>query len=84
MKHYLKLLPLIVLPACVPAQSTVSDYNGDSVKIQTQALASQEEQRAEATAEAERICAKGTKKRAEYASTRQLPNYIAEHLFLCL
>jgi hypothetical protein len=35
-------------------------------------------------AEAARICAKGSNKRAEYASTRQMPDYSVEHLYLCL
>ena len=75
-----------LLTACAPNVATVSDFNGDSVKIQTNQLAANgEEAKANAQIEADRICSKGHKKRAEYASTRTLPNdYIDEHLFLCL
>ncbi|MTH76326.1 hypothetical protein [Paracoccus aestuariivivens] len=75
---------MALLSACAPPTATVSDFNGDSVKIQSNQMADAELAKANATAEANRICAKGHKKRAEYASTRQLPNYISEHLFLCL
>ena len=75
----------LALVACAPNNALVSDFNGDSVKIQTnQMAANQEEAKANAEVEANRICQKGHKKRAEYASTRQLPNYVTEHLFLCL
>ncbi|MFN3275458.1 MAG: hypothetical protein ACK41U_12360 [Paracoccus sp. (in: a-proteobacteria)] len=85
-KTYLPMafVGLALLAACAPSTATVSDFNGDSVKIQTNSLANAEEAQATAKAEAERICAKGSKKRAEYASTRTLPNYVVEHLFLCL
>lgn len=75
----------LVLAACAPPHATVADFNGDSVKIQTnQMVANAEEAKANAQTEADRICQKGHRKRAEYASTRVLPNYINEHLFLCL
>ncbi len=75
----------LMLAACAPPEATVADFNGDSVKIQTnQMVANAEEAKANAQAEADRICQKGHRKRAEYASTRALPNYINEHLFLCL
>ncbi|MCV2867913.1 hypothetical protein OEW28_04675 [Defluviimonas sp. WL0002] len=78
------VLALAVLSGCVPTTATVSDYNGASVKVQTSNLAPAKEQMAVAQKEADRICAIGTSKSAEYASTRQLPDYVAEHLFLCL
>ena len=72
----------------------VSDYNGDSVSIQLSQLMSyasaevQADAIAKADAEAKRICSKGSKKRAELASTRSIPvsnyNAITERLYLCL
>lgn len=83
-----KIAPIIALTAfvagCGEPNPIVADFNGDSVKIQTHAFDNADEARASATAEAQRICQKGHKKRAEYASSRNLPNYIVEHLFLCL
>lgn len=76
-------MALPLLSACIPATPVVSDYNGNSVKIQMSALADANEAKANAQAEAERICGK-VGKRAEYASTRQLPEYNSEHLYLCL
>ena len=82
-KRYLATFAL-VLTGCMPATPVVSDYNGASVKIQTSTMANAEEVKANAQAEANRICGK-TGKRAEYASTTTDPNtYTAEHLFLCL
>lgn len=85
--HQRLLIALAVaglVAACVPAEPIVSDYNGDSVKIQTSNMADPEQVKATSTAEAGRICAKGGK-RPEYASTRALPDgYTNEHLFLCL
>lgn len=75
------ILALSILSACIPANPVVSDFNGDSVKIQDSAFA--EGAKESATAEANRICAKRGM-RAEYASSRELPDYRYEHLFLCL
>lgn len=69
------------LTACGEAVPVVSDYNGDSVKIQVSTL--MENQATNAQKEADRICAKGGKK-AEYASTRTVQDYTAEYLYLCL
>lgn len=69
------------LSACIPANPVVSDFNGDSVKVQDSALA--EGSKEAATVEATRICAKRNR-RAEYASVRDLGDYRAEYLFLCL
>lgn len=70
------------LAACV-AEPVVSDYNGASVKIQTDALLAPK--KSDATdAEAARICRAGGKTRAEYASSRDIGNYRMEHLYLCL
>lgn len=76
---------LCALTACVPpGEPIVSDYNGDSVKI-TMYNAFGEGARSPATdAEALRICQKGGKKTAEYASVRQSAEYQVEHLYLCL
>lgn len=87
MKPHLPLITAmaLMLAACAPPTATIADFNGDSVKIQTNQMASNaEEAKANAQTEADRICQKGHRKRAEYASTRALPNYINEHLFLCL
>lgn len=83
MRHFISIAAALALAGCIPAQAVVSDFNGASVKIQTNQLASAEENRAAAQLEADRICAK-EKRRAEYASTRTLPDYVQEHLFLCL
>lgn len=79
---------VISVAACAPVSPVVSDYNGASVKIQRSTLTSdtEEEAKAKTLAEATRICQSGGKRRAEPASTRNLPgdNYTAEDLFLCL
>lgn len=73
---------LVILAGCTPPAPVVSDFNGDSVKIQTISY-SDDEIKAASQAEADRICA--TRGRtAEYTSTVTLPNYMAEHLYLCL
>jgi len=79
------LLLALTLAACVPAgEPIVSDYNGDSVKIAMENYFG-EGARSEATdAEALRICQKGGKRTAEYASVRQSAEYQVEHLYLCL
>ncbi len=81
MTRFFPLTAMLALCACVPSNPLVSQYNGDSVNLQTSSFAT--EDKAKVQAEADRICAKGGK-RAEYASTRQLPDYILEHLYLCL
>jgi hypothetical protein len=81
-----RVLPGVILlsglVACAPV--AVTGFNGDSVEIQSAMSAPD----AAVTAEATRIC--GTvRKRAEYASSRQVyaPQYMSGaygHLFLCL
>ncbi|MBN2631595.1 MAG: hypothetical protein JXR75_13775 [Rhodobacteraceae bacterium] len=82
MRSIVLLTAAAAVSGCV-SQPVVSDFNGDSVKIQSDAFLAPK-QSAETDAEALRICRAGGKRRAEYASTRQLPNYISEHLYLCL
>jgi hypothetical protein len=76
-------------------QPAVSQFNGDSVSIQVNGTAvefmSPEDRAvvfAKADAEAARICGKGSKKRAEYTSSRNIPtgqySYQIERLYLCL
>lgn len=82
----LSALGALLLASCGPAVPIVSDYNGDSVKIQMNTLNSDEPEaaKAKAQAEADSICQRGHKKRAELASTRPLADYNVEMLFLCL
>lgn len=74
---------LLGLVAC-GAPPVVTEFNGDSVTIQSQSSGNEPE----VSSEAERIC--GTvNRRAEYASSRQIhaPQYMVptyNHLFLCL
>ena len=88
MRIAIRILPFafLGLTACMPVQPVVSDFNGASVKIQRQTLVSdtEDEAKAKSLAEATRICQAGGKVRAEYASTRALPDYTVEDLFLCL
>ena len=72
----------LALAACV-TEPVVSDFNGASVKIQTDAIIAPKQSDA-TDAEATRICKAGGKKRAEYASSRDTGNYRIEHLYLCL
>lgn len=85
MKAAAPLIALLFIAACVPpGEPIVSDYNGDSVKI-TMYNAFGEGGRSAATdAEALRICQRGGKRVAEYASVRQSAEYQVEHLYLCL
>lgn len=86
MKYFKLTLPaaLFALVSCGPVVPIVSDYNGDSVKIQVSSMTNDPEGRAKIDAEAQRICRTGSKKRAEFASVRQLPDYNVEYLYLCL
>ena len=86
--HAAILLALLGLVSCSPVSlvPVVSDFNGDSVKLQAYAyaVATDPEGSKKMDAEAARICKTGSKKRAELASSRELPNYITEYLYLCL
>lgn len=74
----------VCLTGCVmPVEPLVSDFNGSSVKLQVPGFATDPDVGAKVKAEADRICGR-VKKRAEYASTRVLPDYVNEHLYLCL
>lgn len=78
-------LPFFALAACgVPSEPIVSDFNGASVKIAMINYMGEGARNDASDAEAARICATSGKKRAEYASTRPLPGYQLEHLYLCL
>jgi len=78
----LAILAALALPACVmTAPPVVTDFNGASVKLNTDMMAAYPTP--PTTAEANRICAMSGK-RAEYASTRPIPNVGYEHLYLCL
>ena len=97
MKKYALVL-LFGLGACgvtiEQINPAVSEYNGDSVTIQLSSLMDMASPEVQANAllkadeEAARICAKGSKKRAEYASTRRIPvstySYLTERLYICL
>jgi len=69
---------MLLLGCVAPA---VSDFNGSSVKI-VEDFGGMKPSSA-TVAEAARICGK-VGKTSEYASTRSLPNYETEYLFLCL
>ncbi len=83
---FLATVTAFILVGCgFPVNPIVSDYNGDSVTIVTSAFSDQKEVKQKTQAEATRICAKGHKKRAEYASTRTNPDtYEQSHLYICL
>ena len=85
-KPVVSILALLALSACVttPPPAIVSEFNGDSVHIVQTDYFGTLGQNPVADAEANRICAKGSKKRAEYASSRPLPTDQTEHLYLCL
>ena len=81
-----RLIIVLAVAACGPTQPIVSDFNGSSVKLQTNILSSDtpETMRAKVTAEATRICQAGGKSRAEPASARRVSDYVQEDLYLCL
>lgn len=83
---FLALFAVAALASCGPAVPVVSDYNGDSVKIQMNTLHSegQEAANAKALVEANAICQRGHKKQAELVSSRVVKDYTVEFLFLCL
>ena len=84
MRNIILFIPLISLSACIEAQPLVSDFNGDSVKVQVAAFAPQDEALTKSLNEAQRICGR-VGKSAEYASSRNLADeYTTEHLYLCL
>lgn len=82
MRVFLTLTIVAAVSGCV-SQPVVSDFNGASVKIQTDALLAPKPS-PETAAEAARICRAGGKARAEYASSIEVLNYRMEHLYLCL
>ena len=79
MKKLMLAAPLALL-GCV-ATPVISDFNGNSVKLQ-QGFGGATPS-AETTLEANRICRKVSKD-AEFASYRNLPDYNTEYLFLCI
>ncbi len=96
MKYFLCVCATCAIAGCV-SQITpaISQFNGDSVSIQLNGnqmefadATVRDQAKAAADAEATRICRKGSKKRAEFASTRNIPtgqySYITELLYLCL
>lgn len=85
MHKSISALSVIALTACVPSEPTVTDYNGASVKIAVTNFAGEGQKPTPATdAEALRICTKGGKRTAEYASSRWINDIQFEHLYLCL
>lgn len=97
-KWLLASVGALLVTACASPdqiQPAVSQFNGDSVSIQVNGTAVEfmkPEDRAKvfanADSEAARICAKGSKKRAEFTSARNIPTgqytYQIERLYLCL
>ena len=78
MRLLIVLLPVFLL-GCV--EPMVSDFNGSSVKV-VEDFGGKKPTTA-TVQEAQRICGK-VGKTSEYATTRTLPNYQTEYLFLCL
>ena len=72
------MLPVFLLGCVAPV---VTDFNGSSVKLVEDFGARKPS--AATVAEAQRICGK-VGKTSEAASSRALPNYQTEYLFLCL
>lgn len=78
-------LPVLALAACVTSEPVVTDYNGSSVRIAVPNFAGEGQKPTPTTdAEALRICTKGGKRAAEYASSRWINDIQFEHLYLCL
>ena len=82
MKRAFWLLPVLTLSACV-VPPIVTEFNGDSVTIQGADFTYDDSLKTLYKAEADRICGK-IGKRAEYASSRAVPGYVMQHLYLCL
>ena len=84
MHNTLILAALLFLAGSIaPPQPFVSDFNGDIVRIQIASYGDPKDAKALSQNEADRICAKRGRW-AEYASTRTLPDYNWENLYLCL
>jgi len=82
MSRILAGLTVLAVAGCA-SDPLVSDFNGSSVKLQTSEFMPLAQAKAQSLAEANRICGK-VGKHAEYASSREMPGYVLEHLFLCL
>ncbi len=82
MSRFLTGIAVLAVAGCT-ADPLVSDFNGSSVKLQTSAFVPLAQAKAQSQAEANRICGK-VGKHAEYASSREMPGYVLEHLYLCL
>ena len=74
---------LFVSASATMAAPIVTEYNGFSVRIQGGSF-SERERSPITDAEAQRVCTLGGKGSAEYASTKELADYVLEHLYLCL
>lgn len=84
MHKSISLALVFLLAGCIPPpEPIVSEFNGDSVKVQIAGYGDPVEAKALTQAEANRICGKRGLQ-AEYASTRTLPDYNIENLYLCL
>lgn len=80
-------LSLLALAGCgdlPPSEPIVSEYNGDSVRIQQLNIFGEGFRSDVTDAEATRICQRGGRQTAEYASFRALPDGNVEHLYLCI
>lgn len=96
MKRTIMAITALTLTACTAPNYTpaVAEFNGNSVTLHTDINAvylpesGRAALRAETQAEARRICAKGSKRKAEYVSSRVVmtSKYTGHeaHLFLCL
>lgn len=84
MRLFTLLFAVALFAACTPSAPLVSDYNGNSVKVVMTNLAGEGANGPVPQAEALRICQKGGKRTAEYASSRMVSDFQVEHLYLCL
>lgn len=84
MRKSIFIILMFTLAGCIPPpEPVVSEFNGDSVKVQIASYGDPIEARKLTLAEANRICGRRGL-HAEYASTRTLPDYNIENLYLCL
>lgn len=85
MKHLLVAATALALAGCGPEQAVVTDFNGHSVRlIKTGGgVSTIEKDIPFLNREADSTCRTAGKSGARFASSKILPNYQVEYLFLC-